>query len=309
MKRILVAAAVIRREGKILIAQRPADKHQGGLWEFPGGKAELGEPVQQALVREIEEELGITPQQFRPLIRVTHDYPDKAVCLDVWEISAFSGEPYGREGQPVRWVSGDELASYSFPAANRPIVTAARLPARYFITPPDFSSVAAGIEWLDGRLAKAAKLILLRAPGLPRSDYLALADAFLARCRAGGAALMLHGEPELLQQVPAQGLHLPYAGLAALQHRPLSADCWLAASIHDQAELEKAQTLGVDFVTASPVLPTLSHPGASVMGWGGLTALTEAATVPVYALGGMQENDLERAWQAGAQGIAGIRGL
>ena len=102
MKRVHVAAAVILAEdGRILIAKRPDDKHQGGLWEFPGGKVEEGEEVRVALARELEEELGIRPTTARPLIQVRHDYPNKQILLDVWEVSAFSGEPHG--GRASRW--------------------------------------------------------------------------------------------------------------------------------------------------------------------------------------------------------------
>lgn len=136
MKRIHVAAAVIRAvDGRVLIAKRPLDKHQGGLWEFPGGKVEAGESVEAALARELAEELGITVTAAQPLIQVRHDYPDKQVLLDVWQVLAFSGEPHGAEGQPLAWVEPAQLPGYSFPAANRPIVAAARLPDRYLITP------------------------------------------------------------------------------------------------------------------------------------------------------------------------------
>lgn len=308
MKRILVVAAVIRREGKILIAQRPVDKHQGGLWEFPGGKVEEGEPVERALVRELEEELGITPRQFRPLLRITHDYPDKAVCLDVWEVSEFSGDAHGREGQPVRWVADEELGAFEFPAANRPIVAAARLPAHYLITPDDLDS-SGYLAWLEERLQRHARLVLLRAPQLAEAEYLALAQDFLARCRAAGATLMLHGDPAHLQRVAADGIHLPAAQLAACTVRPCPATQWLAASVHDAEELAQAQRIGADFVTLSPVQATPSHPDATVLGWEKFAALVASAQVPVFALGGMSAGDAERAWRAGAQGVAGIRGF
>lgn len=129
MKRVHVAAAVIRgTDGKILIARRADKQHQGGLWEFPGGKVEPDETVEAALARELKEELGIAVMAARPLIKIKHDYPDKQVLLDVWEVSSFTGEPHGAEGQPLAWVSNRELASYEFPAANQPIVAAARLP-------------------------------------------------------------------------------------------------------------------------------------------------------------------------------------
>eukprot|EP01137_Pigoraptor_chileana_P016793 Opistho-2@73895 len=101
VKRVHVAAAVIRDDsGKILIARRADTQHQGGLWEFPGGKVEADESVECALARELQEELGIVVGAARPLIKVRHDYPDKQVLLDVWEVSSFSGEPHGAEGQP-----------------------------------------------------------------------------------------------------------------------------------------------------------------------------------------------------------------
>jgi 8-oxo-dGTP diphosphatase len=123
--RVHVAVGVISDGGvNILVARRPEHVHQGGLWEFPGGKVEAGETVQQALQRELLEELAIDVQQCEPLLTVVHDYADKSVLLDVWWISEFSGVPHGREGQPLRWVCGAELSSLEFPKANRAIVAA-----------------------------------------------------------------------------------------------------------------------------------------------------------------------------------------
>ncbi len=109
---------------KVLVAKRPDNVHQGGLWEFPGGKIEPGETVQLALIREIEEEIGILCDEsgLTPLTRIRHDYADKAVLLDVWQVAAFSGKPFGKEGQTVRWIAVSDLANYRFPEANRQIV-------------------------------------------------------------------------------------------------------------------------------------------------------------------------------------------
>jgi 8-oxo-dGTP diphosphatase len=110
VKRVHVAAAVIRGvDGRILIARRADSQHQGGLWEFPGGKVEEGEAVDVALARELNEELGIVVTAARPLIKIKHDYPDKQVLLDVWEVSGFTGEPHGAEGQPLAWVTARDL--------------------------------------------------------------------------------------------------------------------------------------------------------------------------------------------------------
>lgn len=118
-----VAVAVIHDpENKILISLRHPDAHQGGLWEFPGGKVEAGESVQEALHRELYEELGIAVVIGEPIIQVKHDYSDKAVLLDVWAIASFTGEAEGREGQQLRWINIADLGNYSFPQANYPII-------------------------------------------------------------------------------------------------------------------------------------------------------------------------------------------
>ncbi len=108
----------------ILLTRRAVDSHQGGLWEFPGGKVEEGESLQSALARELREELGIEIGPTHPLLEVRHDYGDKSVRLDVHVIRDFTGEAEGLEGQPLAWVPVGELGRYQFPAANEPIVEA-----------------------------------------------------------------------------------------------------------------------------------------------------------------------------------------
>lgn len=124
MKRVhVVAGIVVDRAGRILIAKRPDHLHQGGLWEFPGGKCEAQEEPCQALARELQEELGILVSGCRPYWQESHDYPDKQVLLDFWWVDGFRGEPTGLEGQAVRWVERSELGQYDFPAGNKTLVT------------------------------------------------------------------------------------------------------------------------------------------------------------------------------------------
>ena len=125
MATVHVAVAVILdAEGNILLTRRPGHVHQGGLWEFPGGKVEAGESLPAALARELLEELDIRPVRTSPLTEIHHDYGDKSVFLDVHVVWEFRGAPCALEGQPMRWVPVAELAEYAFPAANAPIVTA-----------------------------------------------------------------------------------------------------------------------------------------------------------------------------------------
>ncbi len=121
-KQVHVAVGVILKAGKILIAKRALEAHQGGLWEFPGGKVEAGESVQEALTRELQEELSIEPTELEPLMEIHHEYSDKTVWLDIWLVSQFHGEPAGLEGQPIQWVAVEQLDQYEFPKANQPII-------------------------------------------------------------------------------------------------------------------------------------------------------------------------------------------
>ncbi|MCP5150542.1 MAG: NUDIX domain-containing protein [Chromatiales bacterium] len=115
-------------QGRVLVARRPPGAELGGLWEFPGGKAESGERPRDALARELEEELGVGVELARPLVRVGHDTSARRVLLDVWEILAYRGSPVGREGQPLRWVPAQELTRWPMPPADGPVITALRLP-------------------------------------------------------------------------------------------------------------------------------------------------------------------------------------
>ena len=127
-KRLHVAVAVIINDAQqVLLALRQAHQHQGGLWEFPGGKVEEAESVYQALVREIEEEVGITIITAQAFLELNHDYDDKSVLLDVWLVDEHSGEARGREGQQLRWCAIDELREEDFPAANNEIILALKL--------------------------------------------------------------------------------------------------------------------------------------------------------------------------------------
>ncbi len=110
--------------GRVLIAQRPKTAHQGGLWEFPGGKVKADETVEQALIRELAEEIGITATTCTPWLQIYHAYDDKTVGLEVWRVTAWEGAARGCEGQPIRWVALGELENYPFPVANRPILLA-----------------------------------------------------------------------------------------------------------------------------------------------------------------------------------------
>ena len=123
MKKVNVAVAVIvNPQQQILLALRHQHLHQGGKWEFPGGKIETDETVQQAIIREIYEEVSLNIQSTVPMMMLEHDYGDKLVCLHVHWVKEFSGNATGAEGQEIKWVNVSELSGFEFPAANKPIL-------------------------------------------------------------------------------------------------------------------------------------------------------------------------------------------
>lgn len=305
----VVAAALIDGDGRVLLARRHDDAHQGGLWEFPGGKLEPGEAVEVGLARELDEELGVALGASRPLIRVTHHYPDRSVLLDVHRVDAWRGEPHGREGQPIEWVAIGDLRDYPMPPADVPIVTALQLPDSYLITPPQVGDEEAFLVALAAGLDAGVRLVQLRLFDLPDDALLRLGREIVARCHARGARVLFNGEPERMRALDADGLHLNGRQLHAYRTRPVPDDLLLAASCHSSSDLQQAQQIGADFALLSPVLPTRSHPDADPLGWDGFARLVADANLPVFALGGMRPEVLRTAWQHGAQGIAGIRGL
>ncbi|GAA4648331.1 Nudix family hydrolase [Kistimonas scapharcae] len=303
-----VAAAVIERgDDHILLAMRPDDKHQGGLWEFPGGKLVAGESVHEALSRELKEELGILVVDSSPLIRIHHEYPDKNVLLDVWRVTGFAGEPYGCEGQEVRWVKRENLTHYEFPAANNPIVAAARLPDKYLVTGV-FATEEELFRRLHSAMALGLRLVQFRAPWLESDAYMALAEIMAGVCRESGSTLMLKGDVSLLLEDWVDGIHLTADQLQRLRSKgwQYCGDKLLAASCHSDIELAWAAAIGCSFATLSPVHQTASHPYAKNLGKTLARAITDKAVIPVFWLGGMGEDDLGSIKVNGGQGMASI---
>jgi 8-oxo-dGTP diphosphatase len=306
-KLIHVAAGVVRNSlAQVLIAKRPDHVHQGGLWEFPGGKLEEGESAQAALKRELQEELNIQTKESRPLIRIRHDYADKSVLLDVWEVVGFTGEAQGNEGQAVRWVAPDGLLDYKFPAANTPIVNAVRLPDRMMIT-GSAPSREAFVKKVKMAIDGGVRCIQLRLLKHTEAEYLEIFQPVSILCEQAGVTLLANTSPALFERLHCQGLHINSRWLHELSERPVDESTWFSASCHNREEIAKAIVLGVDFITLSPLCATSTHPNAKPLGWDVFRQWCDSSNVPVYALGGLSLEDIEKAKGHGAQGIAAIR--
>ena len=307
----VAAAAIFNRNGQVFLSRRPSFVDQGGRWEFPGGKRRPYETGFEALKRELFEELGIHVQRAQPLIRVPHDYGDFTVVLDVWAVHDFSGEPFGREGQVVRWVDVEELWNYAFPEANLPIIRAVVLPS-YMMVTGDASSDDAFKESLEEALmAHNITLVRVRAPELALDDYARRAETAVALGNKHGARVLLGNRDdsvapmvELVSALEASGLYLTSNQLHTLSECPVAAPYWLASTVHNEQELMLAETLGCDFATLSPIRPTQLCRDQTALGWHDLQEWVAPCRMPIYAMGGLELGDIDHARGVGAQGIA-----
>jgi 8-oxo-dGTP diphosphatase len=307
-----VAAALIFDDaGRVLLTRRPNRGHQPGKWELPGGKRESGETIEQALVRELREELAILVQRFRLFMRVSHRYPERMVRLHVCRVDAYLGTAAGQEGQPMRWWWPSQIDAGILPAADVPIVKALRLPEYCFVTSDEIASTPNPGYWLDALPDDLAFMVRLRCRGATASDYRRFLANWQVACSDRGVPLMVNcAGQELVEWIGIAGCHLSHAQLGAGINRDhCPPGLLLGASCHDVQSLRQALDAGVDYVFLSPVKHTLSHPDASPLGWHGFAQLVEELPLPVFALGGMTASDLARVKQHGGFGVAAMRGF
>ena len=313
IKQVHVAAAVLTREdGSYLLGQRGDDTFYPGYWEFPGGKVEAGETPREALVRELREELGIEVLAAWPWLYREHRYEHAHVHLHFFEVPAWHGKLLDHVHAALAWQRPDQAGPSPVLPANGPILKALALPRRMAIT--QAGELEEGetlqLDRLDAALAEGLRLVQIREPALSPERLAVFATEVVRRCKAAGAIALVNGEPELAVRFGADGVHLTAARLRTLHERPLADELrWVGASCHDRKELELAAELGLDYALLGAVKPTASHPGQPALGWEAFANLVEKLPMPVFALGGLGIDDMLAAREAGAHGIAGIRGL
>jgi 8-oxo-dGTP diphosphatase len=307
-KIVHVVAGVVRdARGRVLLARRTEGRDLSGLWEFPGGKVELGETPEAALARELHEELGIEARAGAAVIRVPQRYPHKRLVLDVREV-AFRGTPKGLDGQALAWVPPRKLVDYPMPPADRPVVAALLQPAEYLVTPAPGADDDAWLQGLRASIDAGVRRVQLRAPGFDAARWSKLVESAAMLCRESGVQALLNGDARLARE-HGLGLHLRAEQLSSFDARTRVPGAALAASCHDATDLQRAKELGCDFVVLGAIMPTPSHPGVAGIGWKGFAALREDSDLPIHAIGGLGRGDVATARAHGAQGIAAIRGL
>lgn len=330
----VAAGLVLKSDGQLLLAQRPGDKPWSGWWELPGGKIEPGETSEQALARELNEELGIVVTHATPWVTYTHEYPETIVRLAFYRVTGWTGDPSGLEGQAIAWTDSQGIPDVAplLPATHAPLRWL-KLPDRYLITSivrP--AQLAESMTRLAAAIDTGVRLIQFREPEWalqadPQAQD-ALYDAFqqvLNLCRDRSVYCLVNSVHPKEWAVQADGIHYRAADAMALARQQidlqpvtvvksaaalpgaLRGDYYVGMSAHTEQELDVARQIQADFAVLGHVLDTPSHPGVSGMGWDRFSGLNRLAGLPVYAIGGQSVATTGAAHAHGAHGIAGIR--
>ena len=305
--RIDVAVAVVfNAAGQVLWGCRPEGKPYAGYWEFPGGKVEPDETVWQALVRELKEELDITALEGGPWFRIEHDYEHANVRLHLYRVWHFEGTPKSLEQQPFTWASLDSSDLSPILPATEPLLPKLAQP-----TVMALSNYEAGFEACAERLERglnATKLpvyVQFREKTLSGDALIQAFEHCYGLCQKTGQAMLLNSDTwvnlrEHLDALPCP-LHLTQAHLLSGHFQDLQC---AGASVHDAGSLRIAFDRGLSYAVLGAVKQTTSHPEQSGLGWERFLEITQAARLPVFAIGGLAGHDISDARLHGAHGIA-----
>jgi 8-oxo-dGTP diphosphatase len=292
---------LIRPDGRLLLASRPAGKPYSGYWEFPGGKLEPGETVAHALARELHEELGVDIGPVFPWLVRVFDYPHALVRLHFCRVFEWRGELHARERQGFGFYPLDALPSPLLPATI-PVLRGLELPAVHGISAARAFGIDEFLRRLRAALDRGLRFVQLREPELAEDEVERLFPEMRAMTHAAGARLLVNSRHRRGLWERADGVHLTSHALREMRERPTLP--WVGASVHDAAELGRAGDLGLDYAVLGAVKATASHPGQAPLGWTEFERIAGTAALPVYAIGGMEVESLPLAMACGAHGIA-----
>lgn len=296
------------QQQQVLVAKRKQGTHLQGYWEFPGGKVESYESFKIALRRELYEELGIRAYSMSKLIELQHQYEDRYLHFQIFKVNGFSGQLRSAEAQQLQWVSEAQLASLDFPAANSAMLDALIMPANYMIADQEILRDQV-FSVVNKQLDNGVSLIQYRAGKENKQTYIANAMQLKDLCAQFEATLICNCELDWIMELNTDGIHLNSQRLRDVFGQPSKYEQleFFSASCHNEEEVTMANEIGVRCILIGSVNQTQSHIDSPAIGWSRFSQLCFLANSPVYALGGMNLNDLHNARVHGAQGIAAIR--
>ncbi|MEK9774901.1 MAG: NUDIX domain-containing protein [Quisquiliibacterium sp.] len=272
----VAVGVVLRSDGAVLLAQRPAGKPYAGWWEFPGGKLEAGETVRQALERELREELGLQVGKAFPWLVREFVYPHAHVRLHFWRVTEFSGQAHGHENQAFSWARPDSVDLAPLLPATVPVIGWLRIPSVAIRIgdwlglsddshPGGSAELSASLERAFAAIATISDcqpIVLLDLPSVPAERYEPLFYRLRDICRQARARLLVDAARSTSYSAAAGGVVLSGAGLLGCGSRPASS--FVAALCAQPAELEAAESIGVDLVVLEPSARLAQKPEYSV---------------------------------------------
>lgn len=304
MKTIKAVVGVLRNPAnEILIAKRQAHQFMGGFWELPGGKIEPGESDQQAIIRELKEELSIIVTDLSIHQTMIYQYTDRIVELSIYTINQYQNTPEGIEGQAIAWASIKNLPQYKLLPTMAAFINSITLPNKYWITPSSNHHSEAWTRKFDEKLKQGISLVQLRSKVDINSNFI---EELYNKCAQNNVKLLLNIPNKTFKESYCNGWHLTTSEMLKMNNRPCANNKLLGTSTHNLTEALKAQAMGADFVVISPVQATQTHPDTIPIGWDAAIEVVDKLNIPVYFLGGMTLNDLDKTLKLGAQGIAGV---
>lgn len=304
MKIIRVALGVLYNQvGEILITKRQDHQFMGGFWELPGGKIKTNESAEVAITRELKEELGIEIDALSLHQTMVYDYADRTVSLRIYTIGQFKNTPFGQEGQKIAWAAVKDLCNYQLLPTMKGFISSITLPNQYWITPPLNQQNVRWVDKFEQKLAQGIRLIQLRSK--IKLDNLFIQE-LSNKCQQNNVKLLLNTSNKTFNEAHGDGWHITTNELLKLAARPCTQNKLLGVSTHNLEQALKAQAIGADFVVISPICATPTHPDTVPLGWAAGKQVVDTLNIPVYFLGGMGLNNLDKALRFGAQGIAGV---
>jgi 8-oxo-dGTP diphosphatase len=299
----VAVGVIVRADGAVLLADRPVGKPYAGYWEFPGGKIESGESVEQALERELAEELGVRVRSTEPWTVLEYDYPHAYVRLHFQRIFDWLGTPHPVEGQQLMFLRPGEAPPTPLLPAAAPALRWMQLPTVTAYSEQASTDAQQALQWVERALARGLRQILWYEPLLAGAALEQALRVCGARARAYGARLLIDNRigargPEL-----ADGCFLSVDQLRTATVRPSAQ--WVGAGVRDQSDLAHAAALACDFAVVQ-VEASHQQPAASdaIAAWETISALCRASPLPLYAELEPNVENLRQARRHGAHGLA-----